>query len=283
MLPTVIYIAIFSYQPMYGVIIAFKRFNPRLGYWKSPWVGFQYFETFFRSSLFSQLMANTLLLSAYGMVVGYIVTIVLALMLNEIGNKTYKRVVQTTVYAPYFISMVVLVGMINIFFGSSGQINNLLGLLGLEPVQFLSRAKYFRHLYVWTGVWQGAGWGTVIYLAVLSNVDMEQNEAAIIDGASRLQRIRFINLPAILPTATILLIMSMSNIMNVGFEKVFLMQNDLNIRIANVISTYVYHVGLKNGNFPFSAAVGLFNNVINCFLLIVANAIAKRVSDTSLW
>ena len=204
-------------------------------------------------------------------------------MLNELKSQRYKKIVQTTVYAPHFISVVVLVGMLNLFFGPNGMINNLRELLGYEAVNYITSSTAFRHLYVWSGVWQGAGWGCIIYLAALSSVDPGLHEAAMIDGASRLQRIWHINVPAILPTATILFIMNAGSLLSVGFEKTYLMKNDLNANNAYVIALYIYDRGLIKTDFSFSAAVGLMNNVINFGLVMLVNWISKKMSDTSLF
>ena len=284
LIPTLVYFTIFAYGPMYGLQIAFKDFNGSLGFAGSPWVGFKHFKNFFDSYFFWVLIRNTVLLSLYSLVAGFPLPIILAIMLNEVRNLKIKKFVQTVTYMPHFISTVVLVGMLLILLSpSTGIINYLLASLGLEPVYFMSRAGLFRHIYVWSGIWQHLGWSSIIYLAALSSVDMEQHEAAMIDGASRLQRIWHINIPAIVPTMVILFILNAGSIMNVGFEKVFLMQNDLNRETSEVISTYVYQRGLIHANFSFSSAVGMFNNVINFTILLAVNYISKKVGETSLF
>ncbi|MEG2087803.1 MAG: ABC transporter permease subunit [Angelakisella sp.] len=284
-LPAVIYLLVFCYQPMYGVLIAFKDFKPSLGVWGSPWVGLKHFIKFFNSESFMRTLSNTLLVSIYSLLAGFPIPILLALAMNAVNVKWFKKIVQTVTYAPHFISVVVIVGMIDLLFspGASGLVNNFLGLFGVEPIFFLGKSEYFRHLYVWSGVWQGMGWGSIIYLAALAGVDPSLHEAAEIDGASRLQRMWHIDLPCILPTVVIMLILNAGKVMNVGFEKVFLMQNPLNIEAAEVISTYVYQRGLLNAQYSFSTAVGLFNSVVNIILLLIVNKISQTVGETSLW
>jgi putative aldouronate transport system permease protein len=283
LLPALIYVALFNYGPMYGLQIAFKSYKGALGIAGSPWVGFQHFIDFFKGYYFWRLIRNTLAVSVYSLVVGFPIPIILALMLNEVrGN--LKKVLQTIFYAPHFISMVVMVGIIHTMFSPSiGVINSILEAMGFRRVYFLSLPQVFRHLYVWSGVWQQMGWSAIIYLAALAGVDPELHEAARIDGASLFQRIRYINLPTIQPTIIILFIMAMGGVASVGYEKVYLLQNDLNIDVSEVISTYVYKRGILSTNYSFSTAVGLFNNVINLFLLLTANGISRKVNETSLF
>lgn len=284
LLPAIIYVAIFCYGPMYGVQIAFKNFRGSLGILKSPWVGFEHFINFFTSFNFWNLVGNTLILSLYTLVVTFPIPIIIALILNELKSQKLKRFTQTVLYAPHFISIVVLVGMISAMFAKeTGVVNSLLEMLGLERYYFMGEPGAFRHMYVWSGVWQNAGWSAIIYIAALSNVDPSLHEAATVDGASRMQRILHINLPSILPTIIIMLIMAVGQIASLGYEKVYLLQNDLNIEVSEIISTYVYKRGIVNANYSFSAAVGLFNNVINVILILIANTISKKVSDTSLF
>lgn len=284
LLPTLIYIIVFKYLPMYGVTIAFKNFNPALGIQGSPWVGLRHFERFFNSYWFHDLLRNTLALSVFQLVASFPMPIIVALMLNQVRHKRYKKVVQTVIYAPHFISTVVLVGIMFVFLSpSSGIVNKAIELLGGEPVFFMARPEWFRPLYVLSGIWQGTGFGTIVYLAALTSVPPELHEAAIVDGATKLQRIRYIDIPSIIPTAVILLILEMGNIMNIGFEKAYLMQTSLNVTASEIIPTYVYKVGLLQAQWSFSAAVGLFNAVINFILLITVNRIAKSLSNTSLW
>lgn len=283
-LPAVIYLAIFNYAPLYGLIGAFKDFKPHLGYWGSPWVGLKHFERFFTSNAFKQIVPNTIIVSLYSLCASFPLPIVLALCINYIPNERFKKIVQNITYAPHFISVVVLVSMINIFFGhDSGLINNIREMLGMKRIMFTGSAEYFRHLYVWTGVWQSIGWSSVIYIANLSNVDTTLHESAVIDGATILQRIRYIDLPTIAPTIVTLLILNSGKIMNLGFDKIYLMQNSLNINASEVISTYVYKMGLLNSQYGYSTAVGIFNSVINILLLLIANAVSKKVNDTSIW
>ncbi|MBM6715840.1 sugar ABC transporter permease [Gemmiger formicilis] len=283
LLPALIYVALFCYAPMYGLQIAFKNYKMSLGVTGSPWIGFQNFTDFFNSYYFGTLIKNTLVLSLYSLLVGFPIPIILALVLNELGGK-FKKFTQTILYAPHFISLVVLVSMLNCMLSpSQGVVNTILEMFGLERNYFMANPDYFPHLYVWSGVWQGMGWGAIIYLAALSGIDPALYEAADMDGATRLQKIIYINLPALMPTIIIMLILRVGQIASVGYEKVFLMQNDFNLETAEVISTYVYKRGLVNSNYSFAAAVDLFNNVINVTLVLIANKISKLVSDTSLF
>ena len=283
-IPAVAYYVLFHYVPMYGIQIAFKEFMPLKGIWNSPWVGINHFTRFFNSFKFFELLFNTIGISLFGMAMGVPVHIVLALMLNEAKNRIFKKSVQFITYAPHFISTVVLVGMLLIFLSPSyGPINKALGLFGVGPIQFMGEPKMFKSIYVFSGVWQGAGWGSIIYLAALSSIDPQLHEAATIDGASRLQRIWNINIPGIMPTIIIMLILDAGRIMNVGFEKIFLMQNDLNRVTSDVISTYVYRAGLVDGQFSYGAAVGLFNSVINFILIVTVNYIANKVGEAGIW
>ena len=283
LLPAVVYVAIFAYAPMYGLQIAFKDFKGSLGITGSKWVGFKHFESFFSGYYFWRLMRNTFLISIYSLLFGFPIPIILALMLNEIKGGT-KNVVQTVLYAPHFISTVVLIGILKTFFSPSiGIVNNVIEKLGGERVYFESLLGFFRSAYVGSGIWQNMGWDAVIYLAALSAVDVQLHEAAIIDGASKLQRVWYINVPTILPTVMIMLIMSVGNLASVGYEKVYLMQNDLNLEVSEVISTYVYKRGLLKAQYSFSTAVGIFNNLINVALLLIANFISGKLSGTSLF
>jgi putative aldouronate transport system permease protein len=283
-LPAFLVIFIFSYIPMYGVIIAFKDYVPTLGVWGSPWVGMKHFERFFNSYYFWDLLKNTLGISVYSLVVGFPLPIILALALNEIKDGPWKKFSQTVTYAPNFISVVVMVGMILAFLNpSTGLINHALNFFGIEPISFMEDPKWFKTVYVLSGVWQGTGWGSVIYLAALAGVDTQLHEAAIVDGASRLQRIWHINLPTIRPTMVILLIMNVGSVMNLGYEKILLMQNPLNMESSNVIATFVYEQGLLEAQYSYAAAVGLFNSAINAVLLIVVNKIAAKLGDSSLF
>ena len=283
LLPAVIYVIIFCYIPMYGLQIAFKDYRMSLGFTGSHWVGFRHFVDFFNGYSFKSLLKNTLLLSLYQLVVGFPIPVIVALFINELKGK-YKSVVQTVLYAPHFISTVVLVGMITIMFSvSNGVVNTILSELGFEKIYFMGAPQYFKHLYVWSGVWQSMGWNAIIYIAALSGVDPGVHEAASIDGATRIQRIIHINIPCILPTIMITLILQIGKLLSVGYEKVFLLQTELNIEASEVISTYVYKRGIVNTNYSFSTAVGLFNNVINVTLLVLANQISKKITKSSLF
>ncbi|WP_408006954.1 ABC transporter permease [Pseudalkalibacillus sp. A8] len=283
-LPAFLYFFIFHYIPMYGVQIAFKNFNPTLGIWGSEWVGFDHFTRFFQSYYFWDLLKNTLGISVYELIVGFPLPIILALALNEVKDSFFKRTVQTVTYAPHFISVVVMSGMIIAFLSpATGIINHGIQFLGFEPIAFLSDPDWFKTVYVLSGVWQSTGWGTIIYLAALSGVDPQHHEAAIVDGATRFQRIWHINIPAIVPAMIILLILNVGSIMALSFEKILLLQNPLNLESSNVIATFVYKAGLLDAQYSFASAVGLFNAVINAILLIVVNKIAKKTSETSLW
>ncbi len=282
--PAFLYFLIFHYGPMYGIQIAFKNFIPTKGILGSPWVGFDHFTRFFESYYFWDLLWNTLSISLYELVVGFPIPIILALAFNEIRNGFFKKMAQTVTYAPHFISVVVMAGMIITFLSpSTGLITHVITWLGFDAPQFLTDPKWFKTMYVFSGVWQSAGWGTIIYLAALSGVDPTQHEAAIIDGASRFQRVRHINIPTIVPTITILLILNIGSLLGVGFEKILLLQNPLNMEASNVISTFVYKSGLVDAQYSFSTAVGLFNSVINAILLITVNQIVRRSSENSLW
>jgi len=273
-------------MPMYGAQIAFKRFNAAKGIIGSPWVGFKYFEKFFTSYQFRRVLVNTIVLSLYQLVAGFPVPIILALALNSVRNKIFKKSVQMITYMPHFISTIVLVGMLMQFLNPQvGVVNKAIEALGGTSRNYMGMPDLFRSLYVWSGVWQNAGWGTIIYLAALAAVDPNLHEAAIVDGAGKFSRIWHIDVPGILPTAVILLILNTGRIMNLGFEKVFLMQNPLNIQVSEIIATYVYKIGLASAraDFSYSAAIGLFNSIVNFALILSVNRIAKRFGDTSLW
>lgn len=278
------YFIIFNYLPMYGLRMAFMEYHPIMGFDKSPWVGMAQFERMWTGPYFWPVLTNTLLLSLYGLLLGTPFPILVALMLNALNNARVKKYIQTIAYAPHFISTVVIVGMLKLFLSPTvGIVNYMLEALGFEAVNFLSRADMFRNVYVWSDIWQHTGWNSVIYIAALSGIDPELHEAATVDGASRLKRIWHIDLPGIMPTVIILLILSTGNIINVGFEKVYLLQNDLNVSVSEVIATYAYKVGLQKAEYSYSAAVGFFNSVVTLTLLIIVNFISRRVTETSLW
>jgi putative aldouronate transport system permease protein len=278
-LPALCFVALFSYVPMYGLQLAFRDFDPDKGLTGGAWVGFNYFNQFFHDPEFAQILLNTFRISLWSLVMGFIFPIILALLINQIGSEKVKRFVETITYMPHFISTVVMVSMLNIFLtpktGLLGQFFGNQNLLGV--------AKAFTPLYWITEVWQHCGWNCIIYLAALSSVDTELYEAAKIDGANRLQLIRHIDIPAIMPTCVILLVLNMGHVLGVGFEKVYLMQNALNQPMSEVISTYTYKMGLLSFQFSYSTAIGLFNTVINFVFLVVANALSKKLSDTSIF
>ncbi|MFV0401820.1 MAG: ABC transporter permease [Oscillospiraceae bacterium] len=279
-----LYIFIFNYLPMSGILMAFKDFSPRKGIWDSPWVGLKWFQQFLGSPSSRKIIWNTLILGVYSLVASFPLPIILAIGLNEIKAVRFKKTVQMVTYAPYFISTVVMVGLLmQLTDLRIGVINQVLGLIGINPVNFFGNPGIFRSLYVWSGVWQSTGYSAIIYIAALTGVSQELKEAAIVDGASRLKRIWHVDLPAIMPTIVILLIFNCGQVMNIGYEKIYLMQNDINLPVSEIISTYVYKVGLQNANYSFSTAVGLFNSVVGFILLITVNQISKKLTDTSLW
>lgn len=280
LMPTLIYIIIFKYMPMYGVQIAFRDYNVVDGITGSKWVGLEHFKTFFNSFKFSIVLKNTLTISIVSLIFSFPTAVIVALLLNQFIFERYKRFIQTVIYAPHFISTVVLVGMMMVFLSpTSGLINKFIEMLGGEAIFFFGEPEWFLPIYVISGIWQGTGWGTIVYLAALSSVDPELYEAATIDGALRHQKIWYIDIPAIIPTIIIMLILSVGSIMNVGFEKVFLMQNSLNLDVSEIISTYVYKLGLLQVKYSLSTAVGLFNSLVNLVLLIIVNWVANRYSD----
>ncbi|HLR65542.1 MAG TPA: ABC transporter permease subunit [Virgibacillus sp.] len=281
--PAIIYFVIFHYVPMYGVQIAFKEFFASEGIWGSPWIGFDHFDRFFNSYYFWRLLRNTLLLSLYQLLL-FPLPIILALSIHELKNGAFKKWTQTLTYAPHFISVVVVVGMIVIFLDpETGLVNRVITMFGGETIPFLTSPKWFRHVFVWSGVWQSLGWSSIIYLAALAGVNPELHEAAKVDGATRMQRIWHINIPGILPTIVVLFILNIGSFMTVGFEKVLLMQNSLNAPTSDVIQTFVYQTGLLEGQYSFAAAIGLFDSAINISLLVLFNYVARKVSDNSLW
>lgn len=281
-----VYLIVFKYLPMYGAQIAFRNYKIRFGITGSEWVGLANFQKFVTSSQFSRLLINTLRLSAYSLLAGFPLPILLALMLNTVTNKRSKRLVQNLTYLPYFISTVVIAGILLQVFNTHNGIYGVAyrSLTGETASDILAEPMGFVHIYVWSGVWQEIGWGSIIYLAALSNVDPSLHEAALIDGATRFQRILHIDIPAILPTVVIMLILRCGSIMSIGFEKAYLLQNNLNLRMSEVISTYVYKVGLTAaGNYSYATAIDMFNAVINLFVLTSVNYISRKVSDNSLW
>jgi putative aldouronate transport system permease protein len=283
LLPVLLYYVVFHYAPMYGAIIAFKDFSPRLGILGSEWVGFDNFQMFFTGPYFWRTIKNTLLISLNELIFGFPAPIILALLLNEVKNALFKRSVQTLTYMPHFISLVVICGIIKDFSSSEGVINDLIAWMGGERTTFLLEADMFRPIYISSGVWQHIGWGTIIYLAALTGIDQEQYEAARIDGAGRWKQALHVTIPGIMPTIIILLILEMGKMMNVGFEKIILLYNPGTYETADVISSYVYRVGLQEFNYSFSSAVGLFNSAVNFALLICSNWLSRKLNNTSLW
>jgi ABC-type polysaccharide transport system permease subunit len=284
MLLPVAFVFIFSYIPMGGVLVAFKDYSVRRGIWGSSWAGFKYFQQFFNTPIFGTIFRNTIVLSLMSLVIGFPFPILLAFAFNELSNFRVKKILQTITFAPYFISTVVVVSIVFQIFGYRyGVVNSALKFIGLNAVDFLGMDAFFRPAYVWSGIWQGAGYGSVLYLAALSGIDPTLYDAAAIDGAGRFQRVLYIDIPGIAPTIIITLILNTGGILGVGFEKVFLMQNPVNYRISEVIATYVYKVGIQQAQFSFATAVGLFNAAVNCFILLLVNSIARRVNETSLF
>jgi putative aldouronate transport system permease protein len=282
--PTLVYFIIFHYLPMYGVQIAFKNFLAFKGITESPWVGVEHFERFFRSYQFGIIIKNSILINAYELLVAFPIPIVLALLINQITNQHFRKLIQTVTYMPHFISVVVVVGMLSLFLSPRhGLINQLIVLFGGESVFFMASPEWFKTIYVFSGIWQNAGWATIIYLAALAGVSPEMHEAAVMDGATKPQRIWHIDVPSIMPTIIILFILNIGQFMNIGFEKIYLMQNPLNQDASEVIQTYVYKSGLLGSQYSYSAAIGLFNSVINFILLLTVNTAAKRLNQSSLW
>jgi putative aldouronate transport system permease protein len=275
---------IFCYAPIGGILVSFKNYKPLVGIWKSEWVGFRYFQQFFSSYYFVRLLRNTFLINFYDIIFGFPAPIILALLLNELTSTAYKRFVQTVTYLPYFISQVVICGILVSFLDSSGIITQLIAeLTGSEPINLLTIPQYFRPVYVSSGIWQGVGYGSIIYLSALGAVDPQLIDAAAIDGCNRFGRIWHVTLPAIMPTIVIMLILRLGNIMSVGFEKIILLYNPSTYETADVISSFVYRYGLLQGNYSYSTAVGLFNSVINFGFLLIVNQVSKKVTEISLW
>lgn len=282
LLPLAYYI-IFHYIPMYGVVIGFKKYIPALGIMDSPWVGFEHFQRFFESKYFTRILGNTLRISITSLLVGFPAPIILALLINEFKNKHFVKTVQTASYLPHFISLVVMCGIFKTFCGANGIITQFVEKLTGDGTSILLKPEMFTGIYVGTNIWQEVGWGSIIYLSALSSIDPTLYEACEIDGGGRLRQLWHITLPGILPTIIILLIMRMGSLLSVGYEKIILLYNELTYSTADVISTYVYREGLINANFSYSTAVGLFNSLVNILFLCVANAISKKVTETSLW
>jgi putative aldouronate transport system permease protein len=281
--PMLVYLLVFCYYPMYGAVIAFKNFVPARGILGSPWVGLKHFKDFFGSFYFVRLLKNTFLISLWSIVCGFPAPILLALMFNEVRGKLFKKAAQTISYLPYFVSLVVICGLIRDFCGESGFIGQLAIMLGGTPGNLLSRPENFRAIYVGSGIWQGVGWGSIIYLAAIAGIDMELYDAATIDGAGRFRQIIHITIPCILPAIIVLFLLNIGGILNVGFEKIILLYNAGTYSTADVISSFTYRRGLLENNFSYSTAVGLFNSAVNFIFLVTANFLSGKLSETSLW
>ncbi|NHN29357.1 ABC transporter permease [Paenibacillus agricola] len=283
MVPVLAYYVIFHYTPMYGAIIAFKDYTPMKGIMGSPWVGLQHFNDFFGSYYFWRILKNTVVISSYSLIFEFPAPIILAVLINEVRNQIFKRVVQSITYMPYFISMIVICGMISDFTNSDGVINTLLTYFGYDGRAMLQKPELFRSIYILSEIWQKIGWESIIYIAALMGIDQEQYEAARMDGASRWKQVLHITLPGIMPTIAIMFILRMGNLLNVGFEKIILLYNPVTYETADVISSFVYRKGLLEFGWSYSAAVGIFNSVLNLILLITANYISRKVNNSSLW
>jgi putative aldouronate transport system permease protein len=282
--PVIIYYLVFHYAPMYGIIIAFKNYNPVLGVLNSPWVGFQNFIDLFHSITFKEVFMNTIIISSLRIIFGFPAPIILAILINEISNKSYKKLVQTVSYLPHFLSWVVLASIFTQFLSpSTGFINQIIKAFGLKPIFFLADINWFRPTLIITGIWQQVGWSSVIYLAAITSINPELYEASIVDGASRMQQITYITIPSIIPVITITLILNTGNIINAGFDQIFNLYNPAVYRVADILDTYVYRVGLINMNYSFGSAVGLFKNLISFAMIFIANSIAKKINEYGIW
>lgn len=283
LLPAIIYLFVFAYLPMYGVQIAFKDYSARAGIWGSKWVGLKYFKKFISHPNFKLYLMNTLRLGLYALTT-FVLPIIFALMLNEVRNLKFKKTVQMISYMPHFLSVVVVCSMVTLFFNEqTGFVNTIIKDITGKTVPFLTKAALFDDVYVWSGAWQGLGWGAIIYTAALSGVPSELVDAAKIDGANRMQIIKHVNIPHILPTIVIMLIFACGGILGNDFQKILLLQNDLNLSSSQVISTYVYSIGIRGGEFSYASAIGLFNNIISVIIIVIVNKVAKKVSDVGIW
>jgi len=282
-IPVMAYYILFHYGPMYGAQIAFKEYSPGLGIWGSPWVGLKHFRSFINDIYFTRIVTNTIMISVFQLVFAFPVPIILALLINELTNRIFKKTVQTVIYMPHFISLIVICGLVLDFTSRSGVLNDIIAFFGGERINMMREASLFRPVYIISGIWQESGWGTIIYLAALAGVDVELYEAARIDGANKFQQIRHVTFPGILPTIVIMLILRVGSMMNVGYEKIILLYNSTIYSTADVISSYTYRKGLLDFNFSYSSMVGLFNSIINFSLVVMANAFSRRVNETSLW
>ncbi len=282
-IPGIVLVFIFNYIPMYGALMAFQEYSPTKGIWGSEWVGLKYFAMFFQSPYSGRLIKNTLLLGIYNLLWSFPAPIILALFLDQLPFMRYKKFVQTVSYFPHFISAVVIVGMVKEFCAIDGVFNAIRVMLGGEAVSFMTGPQYFRTIFIASGIWQGIGWGTIIYLAALSNVDPQLHEAATIDGASRFQRVRYITWPTIVPTTSIMLIFAVSGILGSDYQKVLLMYSEATYETADIIGTYVYREGIEGGRYEYTTAIGLMMNLVSCVLLVIANQISRTLSENSLW
>lgn len=281
--PVLVYLAIFCYKPMYGIIIAFQRYRPSLGFDRSPFVGFDNFVRFFNDIYFGRLIKNTFSISILTIATSIPIPVCLALLLNEIRHSSFKRIAQTILYLPHFISLVIVCGLVVTFTQTNGVINDIIVFFGGERSNLLSESRMFYPIYIISGLWQNMGWDSIIYLAALAGVDQEQYEAARVDGAGRWKQMIYITIPSILPTISMMLILKMGGILNVGYEKILLLYQPITYEVADVISTYVYRKGLLEADFSYSTAVGIFNSVINLFFLIASNQLSKRVGQSGLF
>jgi len=283
LLPVAWYL-IFNYGPLYGLQIAFKNFNPGKGIGGSEWAGFEHFQRFFESYYFKRLLWNTLSINLFSLLIAFPVPIVLALIVNELRSKSFSKLLQNITFIPHFMSVVVIVGILSVFLSpSTGPVNQLIEWLGGEPIRFMESAGWFKTIFISSNIWQNMGWQSIIYIAALSGVNPQLYEAAKMDGASRLRRIWHVSLPGIVPVIVILLILDIGHFMDVGFEKILLMQNNLNLESSDVISTFVYTTGILKGEYSYTAAIGLFNSLINLALLLLVNRFARKTAETSLW
>jgi len=282
-IPVITYYLLFCYLPMFGIVIAFKQYDIAKGIFESEWVGFKYFIEFFNGLYFGRILFNTLAISICDLLFGFPAPIIFALLLNELRNQKFKKVVQTVTYLPHFISIIVICGMIVDFFSTNGIVTKIIVALGGEKINYIGSAEHFRAIYVGTNIWQGVGWASIIYLAALANVDQELYEASTIDGAGRLKQLIYITMPGIAPTVIIMLILRIGQLLSVGYEKIILLYSPATYKTADVISSYVYRMGIGNARYGYSAAVGLFQSIINLILLFMANQLSKRYSDTALF
>ncbi len=282
-LPIIIYLIIFNYKPMYGLIIAFKNFRVTLGFADSPWVGLDHFKAFFNDIFFTRLLRNTFTISGLSIIFGFPAPIILALLINEVRNQKFKRVIQTVTYMPHFISIVIVCGLLVAYTQSNGAINDIVAFFGGERTNLLARKEMFYPIYILSGIWQSAGWSSIIYLAAITGIDQEQYEAAKVDGAGRFRQMISITLPGLMPTIIVLFILQMGSILSVGHEKILLLYKPLTYEVADVISTYVYRRGIIEANYSYSTAIGLFNSVVNITFLLITNKLSKRINETSLF